>query len=78
MASPTKILEYLSRDVKPVITDCIGDFSNDLKKNEYACIVDINDPIPKLTKGKNFNSRKYVSELAKTTSNNYLQCLKEL
>lgn len=78
VASPTKILEYLSRNVKPVITDCIGDFSNDLKRNGYACIVDINDPIPKLTKDKNFNSRKYVLELARTTANNYLQCLKEL
>lgn len=63
VASPTKILEYLSRNVKPVITGCIGDFSSELGNRNLACILDNRlSNTDTIIKQKNFNGIQFVKE----------------
>lgn len=62
VASPTKILEYLSRNVMPIITDTVGDFSEDLPSKSLAWIWNECN-IEKLYKPSDFDGRRYVVEL---------------
>ena len=39
VASPTKVLEYLSRNVQPIITEFVGDFSEVLERDQMASII---------------------------------------
>lgn len=42
VASPTKVLEYVSRNVMPILTEYVGDFSRDLLHDKIAYVIDIN------------------------------------
>ena len=42
VASPTKVLEYVSRNVVPILTEHVGDFSRDLLQDKIAYVIDIN------------------------------------
>lgn len=42
VASPTKVLEYVSRNVMPILTEYVGDFSRDLLHDRIAYVIDIN------------------------------------
>ena len=55
-------MEYLSRNVMPIITDTVGDFSEDLPSKGLAWIWDERD-VEKISKLINFNGRGYVTEL---------------
>ena len=78
VASPTKILEYLSRNVKPIITEYIGDFSENLKRHNLAAVVSVNDITFTDTIDSNINGRKYVEKLAYSTQNEYKKAISEL
>lgn len=85
VASPTKIYEYLARNVKPIITDCIGDFSTELKEKNLACIIRPQDAIqgelinPQLlTKSETFNGKDYVEQISRDYVERYRQALLHL
>lgn len=78
VASPTKILEYLSRNVKPILTEFIGDFSSDLKTHDLACIVSVDDKKFDTKELIGFNGRKYVNDLAVSTQREYRKAIDEL
>lgn len=58
VASPTKVLEYLSRNIVPIITPYVGDFSEQLKKHNLCVCLDnfenVNYPNNKRIAGKQF------------------------
>lgn len=43
VASPIKFLEYIACNVKPIMTDCIGDYSNLVKKEKLGYLVSMHD-----------------------------------
>lgn len=64
VASPTKILEYLARNVKPIITDCIGDFSEELGTMDLACIMNYSlDNLTDIHIEKDFDGYNYVEKI---------------
>lgn len=77
VASPTNVLEYLSRNVKPILTEYVGDFSKDLPAKELAWIWNENN-ISRLTKEHDFDGRKYVVELDKIVNDKYIRMLRKL
>ena len=79
VASPTKILEYLSRNVKPIITDCIGDFSNELKSKSLACVLNKNlNNVDVIEKSLNFDGYSYVKTMREKYVEEYVSMLKNL
>ena len=78
VASPTKILEYISRNVKPILTDCIGDFSSKLSEDGMAEIVDINNPSIKLNLTLRDNGLEYLKVMREEECNNYINSMRRL
>lgn len=79
VASPTKILEYLARNVKPIITACIGDFSEELRSLDLACIMDDSlDNIEDIKKSDGFDGISYVKQIRCDYIKNYVNALKKL
>lgn len=79
VASPTKILEYLARNVKPVITDCIGDFSEELGALDLACIMNNSlDNLGELKIDKDFDGASYVKQVKSDYVKKYVEALKKL
>lgn len=79
VASPTKILEYLSRNVKPIITDCIGDFSEELGSLNLACIMNEKlDNIECIKKNEKFDGMSYVKHVSHIYQLNYINALKNI
>lgn len=79
VASPTKILEYLSRNVKPIITDCIGDFSDELGNLNLACIMNKSlDNLDCIKKDEIFNGIMYVNKVKEEYTEKYKAILREL
>lgn len=79
VASPTKILEYLSRNVKPIITDCIGDFSDELGSLNLACIM--NDSLNNyevINRESDFNGIDYVNKVKTEYVQSYINAINEL
>ena len=60
VASPTKVLEYVSRNVVPILTEYVGDFSRDLLQAEIAYVIDINSTKDLNFVKKEFDGRSYV------------------
>lgn len=79
VASPTKILEYLARNVKPVITDCIGDFSEELGSRNLACIMNSSlDNLQDIDISENFDGANYVAQVKNEYAEQYVCALKKL
>ena len=79
VASPTKILEYLARDVKPIITDCIGDLSEELKKEGLACIMNESlNNFDEINKNVNFDGMSYVKTIREKYIKDYVNILRKL
>ena len=78
VASPTKVLEYISRNVKPILTDYIGDFSSKLSADGMAEIVDINSPSIKLNLILRANGLKYLKLMREEECNNYINSMRKL
>ena len=68
VASPTKVLEYLARNIKPIISEYVGDFSVDLPSKGLACVWNDNCEI---SKDDSFNGKNYVIELDKNVTKCY-------
>lgn len=65
VSSPTKVLEYLTRNVKPILTEFVGDYSQELASKGLAIIKE--KGLFPLEKIKSNNGMKYVM----TEYNNY-------
>lgn len=52
VSSPTKVLEYMARNVKPILTEYVGDFSNELVKKDMAIVIN------------NFKPQSFFKELS--------------
>lgn len=79
VASPTKILEYLARNVKPIITSCIGDFSEELRRLDLACIMDDSlNNIEDIKKYDSFDGTSYVKQIRCDYTKDYINALKKL
>lgn len=79
VASPTKILEYLARNVKPVITNCIGDFSDELGNLNLACIMNENlDNLEDIKISPDFDGCEYVKRVKNDCVEKYTTAIKEL
>lgn len=62
VASPTKVLEYVSRNVVPILTEYVGDFSIDLLHDRIAYVIDINSFEDFNFVKKDFDGSLYVRE----------------
>ena len=76
VASPTKVLEYISRNVKPILTEYIGDFSNELYKYGMAEIVDIQNPNTKLDMKLKGEGVAYLNEMREEKCKYYVEKLR--
>lgn len=79
VASPTKIMEYLSRNVKPIITDCIGDYSEELNAKGFAVVIDshLKGNI-QIDRNRGFESKTYVSELISEYKKEYISRIEDI
>ena len=75
VASPTKILEYVSRNVMPIISDSVGDFSLQFKNNNIGIVwegkTDYTRPI-------NYDGHTYVQKMNLRKKNEYINAFKKL
>lgn len=63
VSSPTKVLEYISRNVRPIITEYVGDYSECLQKEDLGDVVDINEIfIPKKLNDKS-KSKQFLDKM---------------
>ena len=78
VASPTKVLEYLARNVKPILTKYVGDYSTELEESQMAMVLDDNlTPISFEVK-KNFFGSEYVKRFADVCSHEYIERMTRL
>ena len=75
VASPTKVLEYVARNVKPILSEYVGDFSEVLPKKGLASIW--HDSIDYL-KEQPFKGIDYVLELNNEVDENYRNAISQL
>lgn len=77
VASPTKLLEYLARNVTPIMSDKIGEYSKLFEDNKLAIIVSdyrkYHFQEKSIESGNNF-VRKYTDEMVE----NYIECIKSI
>lgn len=64
VASPVKIAEYLSCGLKILISENLGDYSQEIQKNDLGFLIKVNSPLPKLALLKS-NERKRIKLFAK-------------
>ncbi len=76
-ASPTKVLEYVSRNVSPILSDYVGDFSLILPKEDLAYVVS-DSPIPRFKKNEGYMGTEYVKKMNKIMSDDYKKAIKSL
>lgn len=78
VASPTKVMEYLSRNVMPILTEYVGDFSVDLKKQKLAIVLDDLDNVsldysrPEIQTGYN------IEEITEIYRQQYVEAIKNM
>lgn len=78
VASPTKVMEYLSRNVMPILTEYVGDFSVDLKKQNLAIVLEDLDNVnieffwPKIQAGYN------IEEITEIYRQQYVEAIKNI
>lgn len=80
VASPTKVLEYLARNVKPILTEYVGEFSSALKEAHLAEIIDIDNPVISFDDGRQTNNcgKEYAADFVENVWNRYITALKKL
>ena len=78
VASPTKILEYLARNVTPIITPYVGDFSDYLQEKGACCIIRKFDPSEINLNNYQKETLSLVTELKKLTSEAYKKSVKDI
>ena len=77
VASPTKVLEYLSRNVMPILTPYVGDFSKQLK-DQGLCVVLDNLNLLDFDKIPPINGNQFVIELSEGMKSAYIKELLRL
>lgn len=75
-ASPTKVLEYVSRNITPILSEYVGDFSKTLSEEEIAYVVR-DDEIPIFEK-KDKDGREYVNKLNEKMVFDYITAFESL
>lgn len=66
VSSPTKYAEYLASGVPVIITDCVGDYSADVKSYDLGCIVELPSDKAKIFAPQEITKvANYVAEVAK-------------
>lgn len=78
VASPTKVMEYLVRNVRPILTNYVGDFSKQLEKLQLADVVNIDDVYVIGNKSSNELTRSYVLDFVNTSKEQYLSKIRAL
>ncbi len=74
VASPTKVLEYLSRNVIPIITQYVGDFSEQLSK-EKLCVCLENFESIDYSNIKEIKGKEYVSNLMEKRKDTFIKAM---
>lgn len=74
VASPTKVLEYLSRDIIPILTPYVGDFSKQLS-DEGLCICLDNLEVLDYPKNNAIDGKNYVFRLIKERKKSYVDAI---
>lgn len=80
VSSPTKVMEYLSRNIKPIITRYVGDFSIELLNNGLGVILDDIHEVHQKYEHVCIDGRKYILDRSSEYQKVYLQemlCLYE-
>ena len=80
VASPTKVMEYLTREVTPVLTEYVGDFSAELSKKNLAIVLsdDWDNPhvVARVTEERVAKSGKeYVAKMMTEYTNGFLEMI---
>lgn len=78
VASPTKVLEYLARGVKPILTQYVGDFSEYLGNRGLADVVSIDDNYILKNEKTKMNTREFVKEMKARIIIDYINTLRKL
>lgn len=82
VASPTKVMEYLARNVKPILSNHVGDFSEVLGENAKAIVLNDgwNQKSPEISYAK-FNGnegREYIIEIREQYIKGYFEMIRDL
>ena len=77
VASPTKVLEYLARNVMPILTPYVGDFSKELAK-EKLCIVVEDMELKAFNLDSTIDGNKYVVDLIERMKQTYIKAVQNL
>lgn len=65
VSSPTKVLEYIARNVRPVITEYVGDYSKILQKEDIGDIVNINEIYTPKKLNDKIKSKQFLEKMMK-------------
>lgn len=78
VASPTKVLEYLSRNVKPILTRYVGDLSEELEREDMAFVLDEKWSRLDFHKIERYEGSNYVRSLVKKYGDTYIDTMRNL
>ncbi len=76
VASPTKVLEYLTRNVKPILTKYVGDYSQQLKEKKLAIVVGEKYKTDIFYKEEDYGGRDYVIAYRNQIKERYIEFIK--
>ena len=77
VASPTKVLEYISRNVKPILTEYVGDYSRKLGENNLAFVINEKFNPEIFVRDKDYRGWEYVKEYKQEIRERYIQLFDE-
>lgn len=77
VASPTKVLEYISRNVQPIITEFVGDFSKLLLQDKKASVIK-NWEVEEIQQIDILNGIEYVNNFVSVLKENYISMIYDL
>lgn len=75
-ASPTKVLEYVSRNVVPILSPYVGDFSELLVEKQLAYVVE-GEELPDFVRS-NCCGRRFVDSMTKQKVNEYINAINSM
>lgn len=77
VAAPTKVLEYVARNVVPILTEYVGDYSEELSEKKMAVIV--NKDMKEIKEKQIINSgNEYVKKMLNECKEKYLDYMRRL
>ncbi len=80
VASPTKVLEYLSRGLTPIITEYVGDFSQSLVKANLAIVINDFENIKpdQFFKIDRKEAKRYLERFSSKLEKDYIEAMTKL